>query len=299
MPDGGAPARDEENIPSPRDAQQDTRQDSRRDGQGIIHAGDMTLERAGDRVQRERLPLWRSLRRGRAVAIIYGMLLIAVFMLALAAHTFTLLPGDLPLAREIQEHPSPLLLGFFEFISWFGFMPWSALTSAAVIVAMLALRLRLEAAFLVLALGADAIAGIIKLLVGRHRPTSDLVTVAQTLQSKSFPSGHTIHYTVFFGFLIFVLFVNFRLSAARNIAMLLLGLLIVFVGPSRVYLGEHWPTDVIGGYLIGLLYLVPLVLVYLWTRTRVAQGRVRWLAGPRDHHEDREARHQPRSATRS
>ena len=130
-------------------------------------------------------------------------------------------------------------------------------------------RLRVEAVFLALTLLADLLGGVLKIVVGRNRPTPDLVHVVQQIQQPSFPSGHTLHYTVFYGFLIFVIATNFKSSWPRNVALVIFALLIALVGPSRVYLGEHWPTDVIGGYLIGALCLAPLIAGYLWAKAHL------------------------------
>jgi undecaprenyl-diphosphatase len=132
------------------------------------------------------------------------------------------------------------------------------------------IRLRLEALFVVVSLLADALGAVLKVLVGRHRPQPDLVHVVQHLSDGSFPSGHTLHYTVFYGFLIFIVATNFRPSWPRTVALILLAIPIALVGVSRVYLGEHWVTDVVGGYLIGALCLVLLIYGYLWAKQRFA-----------------------------
>jgi undecaprenyl-diphosphatase len=51
----------------------------------------------------------------------------------------------------------------------------------------------------------------------------------------------------------------------------MLGFLIAAVGPSRVYLGHHWPTDVAASYLLGVSYLAGLVLTYRRLRSRAGQ----------------------------
>src|SRR5262249_21174096 len=125
--------------------------------------------------------------------------------------------------------------------------------------------------FTLLTLLADALGGLIKQIVGRQRPLPAQVHVVQVLQSPSFPSGHVLHYTVFYGFLAFVLATSFRPSWPRNVLIAVCLALIALVGPSRVYLGEHWLSDVVGGYLIGALFLVPLIALYIWAREHFAR----------------------------
>jgi len=219
-------------------------------------------------VVRERLPRPLVVRYARHWLIGYAVVLAAVVALALAARAFSVLPGDLPFTRELQENRSPLVFWPMYLISYLGFPFQSAIIFVLVALALWAVRLRLEAGFLVLTLLADGLAALIKLLVGRERPSSGLVHVAQALASPSFPSGHTVHYVVFYGFLAYVIVTNFRDTWARRAVLGVCVVLIVLVGPSRVYLGEHWPTDVIGGYLIGALCLLPLIAGYVWTKER-------------------------------
>ena len=236
---------------------------------GVIDAGERKLHQAQARVAREREPRWRVLARGRVLLVIYVILLVVVGLLAFAAHNASVLPGDLPFTRELQESNSPIVSGIFHFVSALGFtVPSAAIEIVALLLLWLA-RLRLEAIFLALTLLADLVGLIIKIVVGRARPSPDLVHVVQQIQQPSFPSGHTLHYTVFYGFLIVIMFTSFKPSWPRTVALVIFALLIVLVGPSRVYLGEHWPTDVIAGYLIGALCLGPLILGYLWAKAHL------------------------------
>lgn len=225
-------------------------------------------------LQRAQYPTWRVLRRGRTWLIVYLVAVLALLALALAAHTYSVLPGDLPFTHELQESRSPIVFGYLYGVSYIGFPLQSSIIVAAVVALFLALRLWLEALFLALTLLADGLGGLLKVAIGRQRPASNLVHVVQVIHSPSFPSGHTLHYTVFFGFLAFLLAIHFRPSWWRNLLIGICALLILSVGPSRVYLGEHWLTDVLGGYLLGALFLMPFIAVYL----RVLTQRREWLA---------------------
>ena len=221
-----------------------------------------------ERVAREREPRSHALRRGRVLLVSYVVVLLAVIALTFAAHAFSTLPGDLPFTRELQETTNPIVAGVLTFISAIGYPVQSAILLVVAVVVLWSIRLRLEALFVVISLLADAFGALLKVLVGRQRPLPSVVHVAQQLSDGSFPSGHTLHYTVFYGFLIFVVVTNFQPSWQRICAIVLLALPIALIGLSRVYLGEHWPTDVVGGYLIGALCLVPLIAGYIWSKQR-------------------------------
>lgn len=226
------------------------------------------VEQAQREVARDQHPRRRVLRRGRVwlTVFVFGVALIS--LLAFAAHSITLLPGDLIFTRELQENRAPYIYGPMAFVSLLGTaIPVTVITVATLAVLWI-LRLRLEAVFVALGLLADVISFIIKLIVERSRPSAQLVYVAQHLTTQSFPSGHTVHYTVFYGFLALIFAANFRATVRRNVLIGICLALIVLVGPSRVYLGEHWLSDVVGGYIVGGLCLIPLVAGYLWTKER-------------------------------
>ena len=226
-------------------------------------------EHAVEQVERERVPEGWVQHRGRILLVAYVVALLLVGALAFAAHTFSVLPGDLKLTRELQDTSNPAFFALMYAVSYIGFPTLSAIILVVVALLLAAVRMWLASIFVVLSLIADGIGGLLKILVDRHRPLPSLVHVVQRISDPSFPSGHTLHYTVFYGFLAFVLAAEFRPSWTRNILIGVCVALVVLVGPSRVYLGEHWTSDVIGGYLIGFLCLVPLIAGYLWAKDRL------------------------------
>jgi membrane-associated phospholipid phosphatase len=103
-------------------------------------------------------------------------------------------------------------------------------------------------------------------LVGRPRPSTQLIELRIDPKEiegfPSFPSGHVVHYTVFFGFLWFLALTRVKPAALHWLLVILLGGLVVLVGPARIYLGAHWLSDVVGGYLLGGAVLATGVNLY-------------------------------------
>jgi membrane-associated phospholipid phosphatase len=105
--------------------------------------------------------------------------------------------------------------------------------------------------------------------VQRPRPEGHGIAVLQQITNYfSFPSGHVVHVIAFFGVLLFLTFQTRRWPAVTWLLRIVLLLLILLIGPSRVMEGEHWPTDVIEGLLIGAFWLVVAVHWYWWAGRR-------------------------------
>jgi len=110
----------------------------------------------------------------------------------------------------------------------------------------------------------------LKQLVDRPRPTPDLVELRAGFSSPSFPSGHVMSAALLYGFVLYVLL---RIALPRLLKVALLGwcAFMLFVsGPANVYVGVHWPSDVVGGYAWAAVLLVPLVYA------DQVMGRRRW-----------------------
>lgn len=108
--------------------------------------------------------------------------------------------------------------------------------------------------------------------VGRPRPNPHLIHVSATLTFNSFPSGHTEHDVIFYGFLLFLTLTKEvrRWKYARWLlpVQILMAFDILIIGFARVLEGEHWLMDVVGGYLSGALWLTLFIYLYgcQWTR---------------------------------
>jgi len=107
----------------------------------------------------------------------------------------------------------------------------------------------------------------LKLAINRPRPSADLVQVFTPLQNNGFPSGHAFFAILLLGLAAYFTYTNLTNRIARILVPAGLAVLILLVGTSRVYLGVHWPSDVIGGYLIGGTFLAALIWFH---RTREA-----------------------------
>ena len=199
----------------------------------------------------------RAARRLLRAETLYAVMLVGFAVLAAFAYFNAYFGWDLRVAHSLQNLPVPGLLDFMRFVSVFGnkWKPYAITTLTTII--FLAFGRRSEAAGLVLSAGGSAVLnGLIKILIARPRPTLELVRVQVDLQTQSFPSGHVTFYVCYFGFLFFVAYALLPLrSVARRLALTLTALPIALVGFSRVYLGAHWPSDTLGAYLMGGLWL--------------------------------------------
>ena len=94
---------------------------------------------------------------------------------------------------------------------------------------------------------------IFKGIIQRDRPLEDFLI---TESGYSFPSGHSMVSMAYYGLIIYFIYKKIKAKRVRNVLMILIGLLILAIGFSRIYLGVYFASDVIGGFLISIIYLV-------------------------------------------
>ena len=94
---------------------------------------------------------------------------------------------------------------------------------------------------------------IIKLIVHRPRPSNTMTLAVES--SYSFPSGHSMMSMVFYGLVIYYVRKFVKRKWISNLLTVVLSLVILAVGITRIYLGVHYATDVLAAYVIGFVYL--------------------------------------------
>ena len=82
------------------------------------------------------------------------------------------------------------------------------------------------------------------------------------------PHADNAERSFFFGFLLFLCYVLLKRGPLRITSFVVLGLMIALIGPSRVYMGAHWPSDTLGAYLWGGMLLMILIEIYRRLKAR-------------------------------
>jgi len=229
------------------------------------------VDQARQEVERGRVPWYRSSKRAIALIIIYFIVFVLFTALATFVHFHPILPIDITITREFQENQAPWLKWLMIAISYLGytplvFLPLIGLTALA----FWLVRLRLEAILILVQSAVSAIINfLIKIIVSRPRPTTKFVDVFVHASGQSFPSGHVMAYVAFFGLLFSLGIILFRRDRWWYYLLLIIpAFFVVMVGPSRIYLGDHWASDVLGGYLFGGLLLGISLWIYLHLKER-------------------------------
>ena len=174
-----------------------------------------------------------------------------------ARHLHDWVRGSDDLVRELQ------ILTFFGSPVWF-----YVIVTPAVVWVWRRGHVRLAVFLVVTTLGGGLLDTIVKEAVGRPRPS--LVEPVATAHGKSFPSGHAMSSTVAYGSLLLV-FLPAIGRRYRPIVITGTVLLVAAIGFSRLALGVHYITDVLGGYVLGLAWLAASVAAF--STWRVERGR--------------------------
>lgn len=186
--------------------------------------------------------------------------------------------ADLAVTQAIQGFSLPGLGPLLVAISFFGFPPQHIMLVGGIVGAFWLARRRAEAGFVLAASGSALLTETIKRIIARPRPDSELVNVLAGAAGHSFPSGHVLFYVTFFGFLAYIAYALWKPGWFRTTVLWGCGILIALVGLSRIWMGQHWASDVLASYALGMTYLWLLIQAY--SRLRLDQPQAETPGSP-------------------
>ena len=170
--------------------------------------------------------------------------------------------GDLYLTRNFQNLTIAPWAKVMQTASFIGSAPVVVAAASAATIWFLRKGQMAECLLVVGAVLSLPMVSVVKNMIGRHRPTEDMVRVWHDLDSLSFPSGHSFTAVVIFGMFFYVAPLLVRSKSAVAVIRVASVTMIGLIGMSRVYLGAHWPSDVLGGFLYGGLALGALITMH-------------------------------------
>jgi undecaprenyl-diphosphatase len=209
--------------------------------------------------------------RGRAAALLavaFALALAASISLTVEASEDDTLTGDVAVATSVQSVQLPGVGELVSFMNWAGRpLPMAALT--LLVMAGFALRRRFgEALVIAPTMLTHVVNWLLKSAAESPRPPAGLVRVTDPSSGFGFPSGHTMAVVVFCGVIAYLAWTRLDRGVLRAGIHLLAVAAVLLIGFSRVYSGAHWPSDVLGAYLWGSIFVVGLVVVHHRLRRR-------------------------------
>jgi membrane-associated phospholipid phosphatase len=204
--------------------------------------------------------LSRSLRR-RSVRL--AIVCLAYFtLLGLAVRSLPLEAIEIRLLVGLQESGNRWTDSAMGFFSLLGKTRVLALVAVHVAAVLLLRRKALPAACTLATLVYWPLDLALKEVWDRSRPQHENLRPLVYLESHAFPSGHAMGSACVYGFLAYVAWTHLAPGRRRTLLVSFLCLLPVLVSLSRVYLAAHWPTDVLGGMVVGASLAVGLGRLY-------------------------------------
>lgn len=175
-----------------------------------------------------------------------------VGFLALAEDVFNkeIMNGDIIGYNIISMFINSKLTPLVEVITWFG----SPLCFILITIIYLVISKFNKKSFIVPLnlISVTIINQLLKLILHRPRPNTSIIVE----HGYSFPSGHSMVSLAFYGYFIYLIYKNVKNKTLKYILITTLSILIILIGLSRIYLGVHYTSDVLSGFMLSLSYLI-------------------------------------------
>ncbi|MEY2575936.1 MAG: hypothetical protein QOF80_1423 [Verrucomicrobiota bacterium] len=179
---------------------------------------------------------------------------------------------DERVASWFHEQATPALTQVMRGVTFFGSVGFVVVASSCVAIFLIVRKRWYQVLMLALAVGGGSLLNILlKHFFHRQRPM--LENPLLTLTSYGFPSGHTMGSTLFYGTLAVFAAQSVKTWRWRVLAFWIAALTVALIGLSRIYLGAHYLTDVVGAMAVGLAWLA-----FCWTGVETLR---KWRGRPR------------------
>jgi undecaprenyl-diphosphatase len=201
------------------------------------------------------------------------VLLLSALMLTVVATGDGVVPGDIAIARAVQRPASAEIDAVAGLVSLVGDdFPAMVALGLVGVVTLIAAGRRDLAVFLGVAAAMRAVGPGLKTLIASPRPSSEAVAIVVQADGLGFPSGHAMGAALFYGAIAVIapqVVANRRIARGIQIAAFVMMILIAL---SRVRLGVHWPSDVVGGLLFGFAVICLMQAAVLGWRRAPLRG---------------------------
>lgn len=175
--------------------------------------------------------------------------------------TETLKTYDHEITQYIISYRNPALTHYFRFVTEVGDVHgYFIVLGLGILLTVLILKKWKYIFQVVLPLILASVSNVIlKRFIDRARPDIEHLVVVKTL---SYPSGHAMSAMAFYGFVIYLVY-TFNMNKYLKIGLImLLSILIISIGLSRIYLGVHFPSDIAGGFIAGMIWVFFCIMVF-------------------------------------
>ena len=199
--------------------------------------------------------------RGSSFFLVLAAIAAALFCgLAVAVETNRLTGFDEAIRMELHSLATPHLTLLAEKVTWLGTLGVLALFGVVAVAVLVHARRRDGAVFLTVTMvGALVLENGLKFSFQRVRPPPFFGSEPATY---SFPSGHALFSLCFYGALAIAASRSMQSAAMKTGLWIATVLLVLAIGGTRIYLGVHYPSDVLGGYLVAIAWIAVVLSVY-------------------------------------
>ena len=189
----------------------------------------------------------------------FGLVMFVMLGYLVKFFPLSLSPFDRTIQQLIRSNMSSSLTSFFKHISTIGGVRYGVVIVSVILVILLIKKWYSEAIYLLVnIITAPILVTILKYVYDRQRPSLTHLVVENGL---SFPSGHATASVMLYMSLVIICWQRIKQDYLKYIPLVIAVVMIVLIGISRIYLGVHYPTDILGGWLLSgswLLFWFPI-----------------------------------------